>query len=46
MIVKAFYKRKLDEGCAKAVKAQKAKDDVKRIMEKDFRYNFAWSDPV
>ena len=31
--VKAFYKRKLDEGCAKAVKAQKAKDDVKRIMD-------------
>ena len=33
MTVKAFYKRKLDEGCAKAVKAQKAKDEVKRIMD-------------
>ena len=33
MTVKAFYKRKLDKGCAKAVKAQKAKDEVKRIMD-------------
>ena len=31
--VRVFYTRKLDEGCAKAVKAQRAKDEVERILE-------------